>query len=318
MQLCLLSWSSLRRSGFFLAIILAIGEIAFADSGFPKTLDSGKGRTITLKQPPQRIVSMLLSTDEMLSVLVDKSRIQAVSYIAANDSISNVAEWSRDIPHKIQMDIEQILACEPDIVFMSKSARAEIVDMLLKAEIPVVQFDNYDSIGDLQANLYKVGEALGAQEKAQAVIRAMDDDLRAIDVAMEKVKDRPKVMNYSITGFVAGKGTTVDEFIVRGGGINVAAENGIKSRQKISVEKIIEWNPDVILLSGYMPKREGFPDEFRADPALQTVNAIKNNRVYVITGKHLTTLSQFVVKGAQDVARLLHPECFANGPVKAP
>ncbi len=292
-------------------ILFFVGEGKPAkDVGFPRTIDAGKGRTLTLTKPPQRIVSVLLATDEILSDLVDPSRIQAVTYLAADDSISNVSAWAQEILHKIQVDIEQILACEPDLVFVAQFTRAEVVKLLLDADLLIVQIEFYNSIDDVKKNIERIAQAVGAETQAQEVILQMNEKLEEIEAKIKNIKTRPTVMSYSASGFTSGKDTTIHELIVRAGGRNVAAEHGIMGSQKVSVEKLIEWNPDVILLSSYSPGKEGFVHELRADPALQTVRAIKNNHIYVIPGKYLTTISQFVVRGVEEVARVLHPELF--------
>ena len=283
-----------------------------AESKFPRTIDAGGGRKLTLERPPRRIVSLTISVDEILSSLVDKSRVQAVSHLAIEPTLSNVIPWAREIPRKISQDIEQIIACDPDIVFLLQNTRFEIVQALLQAHVPVVQIDIQNSIQDVKNDILKIGKALGEEDKAKKLIEEMDKKLFAIAEKIKTVKKRPRVMTYHFIGSTAGKERTANEMITLGGGINIPAEEGIVGSVKISEEKIIEWNPEALLLSGYSPHRETFPDEVRANPALQTVSAVKNNKVYVIPGKYFMTSSQYLVDGVEAVARVLHPELFSN------
>lgn len=293
-----------------LGLLFSLSGAPAAGQGFPRTIDAGGGRTIIIQRPPQRIVSLTIPVDEILYALVDKSRVQAVTYLAVEPSISNIIPWAKDIPYKIQADIEEVLACDPDIVFIAKGTRAEIVKLLLATGLPIVQINSQNNIKDVKENIRKMAEALGVEEKAEKTIAEMDRKLREVAAKIKTVKSLPRVMTYNINGFTSGKDRTAHELIVLGGGVNVAAEKGIVGGMMISEEKLIEWNPEVLLLSGYAPGKETFPNELRANPALQTVDAIKNNRVYVIHGKYFTTSSQFIVDGVEAIARVLHPELY--------
>jgi ABC-type hemin transport system substrate-binding protein len=55
---------------------------------------------------------------------------------------------------------------------------------------------------------------------------------------------------YAAGGFVLGKGTTMDEMIAYAGGQNVALEAGVQQSKKLSQEKLVVLNPEVILVSG--------------------------------------------------------------------
>ncbi len=305
-----------KKAKAFLFLALVLGSLSSlfgapaAEQGFPRTIDAGKGRTLRLERPPQRIVSVAWAVDEILSALVDKSRVQAVTQLSLEPTISNIIGWAQGIPHKIQADVEQILACEPDIVFALASNRKEFIKLLLNAQLPVVEIETQDSIAEVQSNIRKIGHAIGEDKKAEAVIADMNRKLAGIEAKMKTVKGRPRVMTYSYSGGTSGKGRTTDDFILRGGGVNIAAEKGLTGTVKVSEETLIEWDPEVILLSGYSPGKETFPDELRANPALQTVNAIKNNRVYVLPGKYFQSTSQYSVQAVEAVARLLHPEIF--------
>ena len=298
------------------ALLLPASGAVRALPAFPRTIAAGGGRTLILPAPPRRIVSLTIPMDEILSALVDKSRVQAVSVLAVEPSISNVLAWAQDIPHKIQTNIEQILACEPDIVFISKSRRAEILELLLDAGVPVVSIESQNSIKDVKSNILKLGEALGEDARARRLVAEMERKLDAVALKIGTAKRRPRVMTYHQNGSTSGKDRTADELIVLGGGVNIAAEKGVVGSLLLSSEQLIGWNPEVILLSGYSRSKVTGPETLRANPALQTVDAIKNNRIYVIHGKYFTTTSHFIADAVEEVARTLHPDVFTAEAVR--
>lgn len=92
-------------------------------------------------------------------------------------------------------------------------------------------------------------------------------------------ENKPKVLHLqSLTPLkVDGSNTIINDWINAVGGVNVAKEiNG--NMKEISVEQILKWNPDVIIVGA-----NGGPadlDTLLKDSRLKNVTAIKNNRVY--------------------------------------
>ena len=62
-----------------------------ASAKFPLTVTDANGDAMTLENPPQRIVSLTLGSDEILLSLVDKSRIVSLTRYADDEGISNIA-----------------------------------------------------------------------------------------------------------------------------------------------------------------------------------------------------------------------------------
>jgi iron complex transport system substrate-binding protein len=118
---------------------------------------------------------------------------------------------------------------------------------------------------------------------------------------------RPRVL-YWAGGFTAGRGTTIDDVIREAGGINVAAEMGIEGSPAIAPERVVAVAPEVLLLPVW--KAEGQGGEIESHPILRRLDAVRERRVVTIEGRYLTSVSQFVVEGAERLARKLHPGRF--------
>lgn len=281
-------------------------------AGFPRVIQGDADRTITLSVPPRRIVSVVLAVDQILSALVESDRVQVVSPLTADPYHSYAAEWARGIPLKIDVNVEQIIASKPDLIIVARYTRAETVKLLLDAGLPVLRLGAYASIRDVQSNILKLGEAVGADTKAGELVRRMDEQLAAVERIVARASTRPRVVHYIKGGFIAGAGTTYDETIVRAGGINVGAENGRKGFQKMSTESLIVLDPDVILLCDYGPSKSDVRSQLYADPALRGMRAVKTRRIYALPGRDLGAVDQFVVGGIEATARILHPELWGS------
>jgi len=51
-------------------------------------------------------------------------------------------------------------------------------------------------------------------------------------------------------------------------------------------------------------------DTLKNDPSLQTVKAVKNDRIISVPNPHISAISQYVVLAVEDVAKAAYPELF--------
>ncbi len=293
---------------------LAASEVNYLDDqqGFPRQIIDPVGRTLTVTRPPSRIVSGILAGDEMLSKLVEKSRISSVTYLADNPGISNVAEFYPESIYRNHGAVEETLAAEPDLVIVAAYSNATSVEMLLNAGIPVIRFADYNSYQHLRHNLRTLAKALGAEKNAETWIADMD---RRIAAVQQRVANQPKprVLYYSLSGSTSGPGSLMDETIRLAGGQNVIKETGLKAHTRISPEMAISLQPDVILVSDWAPEGGKSARQLLLEnPAWQDVPAIKNQRLYSVLGAWLTSVSPYRVKGVELLAQLLHPDVFID------
>jgi iron complex transport system substrate-binding protein len=133
-----------------------------------------------------------------------------------------------------------------------------------------------------------------------------------IEAISARVADRPRprVLLYSESGRVSGRQTTLDDVIRAAGGVNLAAEMGIIGSRKVSQERVILADPDVILLRDARRWESGFRQMLLRDPAFQGVKALRDQRVYSVPARLLVTSSHHIAETVETIARLLHPEAF--------
>jgi iron complex transport system substrate-binding protein len=269
---------------------------------FPLTVTDESGNQVTIPAEPQHIVSATEGTDEILSALVPKSKLAMVTAFSSDPKYSNITEFVKGIPQTKDSSAELIISAKPDLVLLASYTKQGVVDQIKMAHIPVFEFTQFNSISDIEKNIVIVGRLVGNESEAKKMTADMETALKAIGDAVKNEK-KATVLDYSSYGFAAGSDTSVGDIIVRAGGLNAAQE--LKGWQKVSDEQVVKLNPDVIIVAA---SDEGFADKIRNNPALQTINAVKNKRVYAISGANLSTVSQYVVKGVADVAHVLYPD----------
>jgi len=282
---------------------------------FPLKVIDAKGAEVDIEKKPERIVSLTLTTDEMLLSLVDKKRITALSHLSDDPGLSNVVKEAAVIPVKARLELESLISMQPDLIIVADWTDENSVKQLRDANITVYSLATPNSIDEVRDAVLKVSELVGEKEKGQEIISWMDEKLKAVEDKVKTLKedDKLKVLYYDSYLCTYGKGSTFDDITKKAGIINLASEQGMGMFQEISKEKIVELNPDILLLPSWSYEgfdAEQFTKDFKNDKSLATVNAIKNDRVFNLPDAHMITTSQNIVLAVEDVARAAYPELF--------
>jgi ABC-type Fe3+-hydroxamate transport system substrate-binding protein len=91
-------------------------------------------------------------------------------------------------------------------------------------------------------------------------------------------------------------------------------EAGIDGWKQISLEAIVQMDPDYILISTDDPANPELRNEVLSHPALQRLRAIKekDRRALNIPNRYLSTLSFWNIRGIEELARALWPQDFTG------
>jgi len=281
-------------------------EPAAAGGDFPLTVTDALGNEVTIAAKPQRIISLTLGTDEILLALVGPERLIGVTYLASDETTSNIANDPdlAKVANIVEADPEQIIALNPDLVIVASFTDPAVLDQLISAGLTVYVVGNFTSIDAMEENILQIGNLVGESAAAQSMVETMNESLAVVaDEVSRAVSDTPSILYFTSGGWVAGSATTVDDMIVRAGGTNVAAEAGLVDWNQISEEAVISMNPDAVIVSPYVTD-----DEFKTNPVFATLNAVVNDRVVSISDAYMSATSQYIVLGVESVAHVLHPE----------
>jgi iron complex transport system substrate-binding protein len=290
-----------------------LGGTQVVGDGFPKRLIDPLGREHLLEAPPRRIASVILAGDEMLANLVPAQRVVGVTFLVDKAGISNVVGHYPEAIPRLRAEIEAILALRPDLVLVSTHSDALGVRLLLGAGVAVARFAAFDSFAEVAGNLHILGEILGEEERARAVVEDMERRLSAVRIQVAALP-RPRVLYYSLSGSTGGPGTLTDEMIQLAGGYNVIRDTGIIGYRRITPELAISLQPDFVVLNDWSGAGgTSVAELLRNDPAWQQVPAIRDGNVHALRGAWMTSGSQFRVAGVEALARLFHPEAFDAG-----
>ena len=142
---------------------------------------------------------------------------------------------------------EDIAALDPDIILTGSFVPPVISRIAAMRGIRLVQVPEANDFAAVRALTLATGEALGAQGRAQALVRAMDAKLAWL--AEHPVQKRPGIIVWSGDGGTPGAGTMSDAIINAAGGRNMGRELGSGPFVTFGIEELLMLNPDLILQS---------------------------------------------------------------------
>ena len=273
-------------------------------AAFPIQVTDALGNEFTVEQPPQRIISLTLGTDELLLALVGPDRLIGVTYLASDPSTSNIAEDPdlASVANTVEADPEQLIALEPDLIFVGSFTDPAVVEQLQNAGINVYAVGNFTSIDAMADNVLRIGEVVGETPRASEIVTDMQVELVRIDSAIT-ADEQPTILYYSSGGWVAGSDTTVDDIILHAHGINAAAEVGLVDWNQINEEAVIEMDPDFVILSPWVTD-----EEFVTNPAFADLSAVQNGQAVAISDAYMSATSQYITHGVEALAAILYPD----------
>ncbi|MGH7885530.1 MAG: ABC transporter substrate-binding protein [Thermodesulfobacteriota bacterium] len=261
---------------------------------------------------PDRIVSLTLASDEILVDIVrDKDRIRALTYLSSDNNISNVADKTEGIP-RIYANLEQVFELSPDIVIVASYINSNFRKQLADTKINTLYLKELGTFDSIKENIRLIGKAVCEQKNAEELIKEMDKKLEKISKKISINKPKPLVLYYSPSGDTAGFNSTINEIIEKAGAQNLGSKAGINGYGKISLEYIIENDPDLIILSSFNPSNPDFAKEFISNTALKDISAVRKDRVKVLAAKNLISASHYVVNSVDDLVDLVLDTYWKN------
>ena len=185
-------------------------------------------------------------------------------------------------------NIEKLLALRPKLVIATDFERDDIATMLSESGIEVLELKIHN-LQDVFEALRTIGKATEKITEAERIIDAMQAELKAIAEKFEGIEPshRPKVFVEiwpdPIT--TVGKASFIDDVITRAGGVNVAG-NINQAYPRINPEKVIEWDPDVIILY-YMTDQANTSAQLANRIGWADIEAVRKNRIIDDIPPHL-------------------------------
>ncbi|ALQ38335.1 ABC transporter substrate-binding protein [Fusobacterium hwasookii] len=256
------------------------------------------------------IVSLTLSGDEMLLGLVPENRIAGLSgKINEDKEISNIVDKAKKFP-KVEGNEEVLMSLEPDLIIVADWLSKRITDIGAITGAKVYFYKTPNSYEEQKKLIRDLANLVEEKENGEKLIKNMDDRLKALQnkIAKNYRGAKPRILMYTSFGTTSGKNTTFNDMVKLINGVNVVAEAGIDGFKDISKEKVIELNPDIIIvpIAKKYDNVNKISKLFFEDPSFKNVKAIKNKKVYFIQYKDITPTSQYMINSIEELAKVVY------------
>jgi len=221
------------------------------------------GRTISINKQPARVVSLAPSITEIMAYLEELDKIVGADSMSLSDTWFNISSvlsqqnttdvggywWSA-------LKSEEILSLSPDLVLADRGAHTPLLDFFRSYNITVVYLSGgaASSVEDVVNDIYIVAKIFNKTDEAGRFSLELSNEFTKYRGLILRGYNGTRVLYVvSLSGgiWVAGKGTYIDDILERLGLSNACYNT--YSWTPVSIEKIHEFNPDVIIIGSMEP-----------------------------------------------------------------
>jgi iron complex transport system substrate-binding protein len=298
-----------RKIAFILLALIIVAAVCSSCSSqatVSATIIDDLGRPISIKEIPERIVSLAPSATEILYALDLGDKIVGVT---------DHCDYPEEAQEKPKMggyfttSLETIVAEEPDIIITD--GHDPVCQQLENLDIPMVVLQPKDIFGVLR-DIELVGEITGKEQKAKELTADLETRINAVAEKTSQVNEKTRVF-YEIDAsdltkpWTSGSGSFIHGLITIAGAINIVEASG--DWVQLSLEELINTDPDMIILGDYPFVS---PEDVKQRPgAWQQLTAVINEEIYSISDPDLTSRSgPRIIDGLEELARIIYPALF--------
>ncbi|PKJ57088.1 ABC transporter substrate-binding protein [Bacillus sp. SN10] len=268
------------------------------------------GRKVTFDKVPENFATLSMGDMNIIHALGGKIVGRPDTKITLPEDIKKI----QVIGNAHQPNFEQIASLKPDVLIANNGFQKNIPTV--EGQGTKVIISSANSVQDIQKNIELYGTIMKKEDKAKELNGKMNDQMKKY----EKKSDVKALLVYGAPGtYLAALPTSLSGNILeKTGGKNIAADfpemKEYPQYAQLSVERIIEANPDVIyLITHGDPKsvKKAFEGEMMKNEAWKNSDAVKQNRVVILPpdlfgsnpGTKVIEAMDFMYKSIQDVRK---------------
>ena len=255
---------------------------------------------------PQRIVSLAPSVTETLFALGFGNRVVGVTtycdYPAEARKLPKIGGF-------MSPSLEAIAAKRPDFVIGVSSATDPVKAREMERLGLKVTLISLASVNDILTSIKSIARLLGSPEAGEKLV---DKIILQFNQTKKRVASAPRRATLLAVGLrplvVVGGKNFIDELITLAGGENIAG-NADQPWLNLPDEYVVAKAPQVIIEAG-MGSERGESAKHWGD--LKSIPAVREHRVYAYQSDKILRPGPRIGEGLEEIARLVHPECFAE------
>ncbi|MGN0354403.1 MAG: ABC transporter substrate-binding protein [Muricoprocola sp.] len=292
------------------------------DSVFPFTLITKDDQEVTFDHVPERVLSTNPNTGEQLMALGLGDKIIGTCY----NNAQLPEQWREEYESKPVIaenypSLEVVLDLDPDFIYGRSSAFSDkdtaiathdkLTEMGIMSLSSIEGYKLGCDVEDVYQDFYNLGRIFQVEDKANEIVDGMKEKIAEVEAKIEGT-ETVKVLNFDSVrddGIYTPGNNFTSKLIRHAGGVNVF-EDLEKTWNTVSVESVVEANPDVIVINDYgdTPLEEKL-DYLNNTEAFSDVTAVQNQNYLVITLPEVFASTR-VADTIEKFAEAFHPECF--------
>lgn len=263
------------------AAVSTAQKIRTETSEYPRTAVDSDDFSVHMARPARRVVSQYWSIDEYVYSVVPPERVVAVSESAYLTNISNVYREVQKFHPAIATDPERVLRLDPDLLLVSSSSRADFCALVRSTQIPIYRvFTTFTSLAQVVETIRLTGYLTGEDQAASDAVNHFWSEIQRAQNHRRSGAKPPRILAYSGHSSY-GTETLFDDIVRTLGGVNVAAEAGLRGYDAINTEQIVHWNPEWIISGADHGKTAQVLSALLADPAIAVTQAARDGHILV-------------------------------------
>ena len=278
---------------------------------FPRSVTDKYGKLMTIPAPPRRIVSGEMTVDEILFDLIGPERIVAVSRFSFERRYSSLADRVTQLDLPSSESAEVVLSLRPDLVITGTHVRAEWLDLLRRGGVPVYRLEhNLVKLSQIGGLIRRIGYLTGSDDRAEKLVKLFRERVeRAWKRRPQHATSHPRILGYD-RGLSSSYGinTLFHDVVTTLGGINVGAERGLDTYDRISFEQIAAWNPEWIVTGADPGRQEAVRQALLGNPGVAATSAARNGKLVILPQEVFLSMSHNVIELVEGLSAALYPE----------
>ncbi|MDC3411944.1 Fe(3+) dicitrate ABC transporter substrate-binding protein [Aquibacillus sp. 3ASR75-11] len=232
---------------------------------------------------PKKIVALEFSYVDALAAL----GISPVGIADDNDPsriIKPIQEKIGDytsVGTRKQPSLEIISSLKPDLIIADLQRHKDIYEQLSDIAPTIVLNSLAADYDQILADFEKISVAVGKEEEGKEILTQHKQRIEEIKTQVPENEDRivlPGVVTPD--GFFAHNMDSYTGSLLESIGLKNAIQDGSDRYNKINLEQVVEFNPDVLFLMQAGDKT--IIDEWAKSPLWKDVSAVKNDNLYTV------------------------------------
>nr|WP_321465938.1 helical backbone metal receptor [uncultured Desulfobulbus sp.] len=268
------------------------------------------GAEVLQEAYPARLVSLSPLLTENIFLLGAGDRLVGNTVYCQRPEAARLVEKIGSVQ---ELSIEKIVSLRPDLVLSINLNPPQQVGQLRNLGLQVETFRQPASFTDICLQFHRLGDLLGLEQQAEAIIARAQAKVNAVQAAVGPL---PKAKVFLQVGasplFSSVKNSFTHDFIDLAGGINIAGE---QRSGTMKVEQVIALNPQVIIIA-VMGSEGGIgADQKKHWLVFPTLDAVRDQRVYLLDPDLVCSPSPLTFADTLvTFARLIHPQTAGKLP----